>query len=514
MSPARPQHGRPDLEQGQALPGLAQPGQRTSARRGPTVPGQPQPGQVPSGPARSGQSVAGQPVTGQSLTGQEFPGQAQPGAQPGQPSQTQPYPGRPSVQPQPGQSQPGQPPYGEAGNGPAGRGRSPQVRSPQAGRTSGPIGAASVGAPAAGAAAVGAASVGAASVGATSVGVEATGKASVGAASVGAASIPSSTTGRATPGGAPAGPRTPATGDPTSLDRGTGERGIGERGDNGVPGPGDRVAATVRPGAQGVPPRGEEAARASAAVGVPAKGAGSGPSSDVRAQLPGETFTSLRGASSELRKQVRTRRRLRVIMLVSLAVVVLVVLPAIFGLRSLSKDPVFSSLDSLEVPSWAATKVDDQSSGSRWCFLDCTFRERIVQSSREYKETTTAYTSALTAAGWQPWKVAECPEVAVDPANATYSCWRRDEFTLDLWVRLPECAVDQVAALDPATVPSAAATAAPPKCFGSTVSIKVSSAITDTRGKPEPAQSPGLVGETPDAVLSDDPLLEPTPKAS
>jgi len=47
-----------------------------------------------------------------------------------------------------------------------------------------------------------------------------------------------------------------------------------------------------------------------------------------------------------------------------------------------------------------------------------------------------------------------------------------------------------------------------------TVSIKVQNAITDTRGKKEPKQSPDLIGETPDPTLSDDPLLTPTPKAS
>jgi integrin beta 3 len=86
---------------------------------------------------------------------------------------------------------------------------------------------------------------------------------------------------------------------------------------------------------------------------------------------------------------------------------------------------------------------------------------------------------------------------------------------LDLWVRLPECAVDQVAAQDPATIPSAGTAPADPKdCTGSTVSIKVQNAITDTRGKPQPPEESPLVGETPDPVLSDDPLLEPTPTPS
>ncbi|MFC3743891.1 hypothetical protein [Paractinoplanes deccanensis] len=221
------------------------------------------------------------------------------------------------------------------------------------------------------------------------------------------------------------------------------------------------------------------------------------------------------GVVGGLRQKLRTQRRLRMVALVSLAAVVLLVLPAFFGLRSAGNDPVFSSLNSLDVPSWAAEQVDDQSSGSRWCFIDCTFRERIAQSEKPFKETTQAYTSALSAAGWQPWKVAECPEQPVSPEDGTYSCWKRDEFTLDLWVRLPECEVDQIAAQDPAAVPAEGTTPADPKnCTGSTVSIKVQNAIVDTRGKqPDPQESP-LVGETPDPVLSNDPLLEPTPSAS
>jgi len=212
---------------------------------------------------------------------------------------------------------------------------------------------------------------------------------------------------------------------------------------------------------------------------------------------------------------MRSQRRLRVVTLLSLAVVVLVVLPALFGLRSASKDPVFGSLDSLDVPSWAAQGVHDNGSGSRWCFIDCRFRERIAQSAKPINDTTAAYATALTKAGWSLWKVSDCPETAM---QGTYSCWKRDEFTLDLWVRQPECAVDQVAAQDPtAALPPAAVTRAPKKCDGSTVSIHVQNAISDTRGKPEPKQDRPLTGETPVPTLSNDPLLAPagpTPKAS
>jgi len=149
--------------------------------------------------------------------------------------------------------------------------------------------------------------------------------------------------------------------------------------------------------------------------------------------------------------------------------------------------------------------------------MDCQLRERTVNSQRPFKETTQAYDAALSGAGWQPWTVAECPDQPVDPKSGTYSCWKREEFTLDLLVSLPDCAVDARAAQDPDALSSAAPAPAavdPKKCVGSKVSIKVQNAITDTRGRRDGKQSPDLVGETPDPTLSDDPLLAPTPTAS
>ncbi|GAA2537860.1 hypothetical protein GCM10010435_01270 [Winogradskya consettensis] len=225
----------------------------------------------------------------------------------------------------------------------------------------------------------------------------------------------------------------------------------------------------------------------------------------------------LKGARSELRRQMRAKRRLRVLTLSVLSVLVLGLLPLFFGVRSAMKDPVFTSLDSLNVPGWADRQSEDVSAGSRWCFIDCRFRERTVQSEKAFGETATAYASALSSAGWKPLD-GKCTD---QPATTEgkYTCWQRDEFTLDLWVRIPECAVDAVAAQDPDAVPSlgpdgVVETVDPSKCTGSTVSIKVQNAVTDPRGKAEPAENPSLVGETPDPVLTNDPLLEPTPSAS
>jgi hypothetical protein len=49
---------------------------------------------------------------------------------------------------------------------------------------------------------------------------------------------------------------------------------------------------------------------------------------------------------------------------------------------------------------------------------------------------------------------------------------------------------------------------------GSTVSIKVRNAISDERGRPQTTPDPNLVGETPDPIITDDPLGTPTPAPS
>jgi hypothetical protein len=192
----------------------------------------------------------------------------------------------------------------------------------------------------------------------------------------------------------------------------------------------------------------------------------------------------------------------------TVALVVLGALPLFFGVRAASRDPVFSSLDALDVPQWAAADVEDLSSGSRWCFFHCRLRERTAQSARPQDQTASTYQDALTAAGWQRWKVERCPE---QPVDGSYSCWRRDEFTLDLWVHKPACAAD---ALNPRTATPGAVAPDPATCVGATVSIKVQNAVDDDRSRPAPAPDPSLIGETPDVVITNDVLPEATPSPS
>ncbi|WP_091672354.1 hypothetical protein [Micromonospora auratinigra] len=203
---------------------------------------------------------------------------------------------------------------------------------------------------------------------------------------------------------------------------------------------------------------------------------------------------------------MRERRRLRLGVLALVSLVLLGAVPLYFGLRALSHDPVFDTLDGLAVPSWATQKPVDHVSGSRWCLEDCRLRERTVQSQKAWKETAQVYETALASDGWRRWKVDRCPEQE-QQVKGSYTCWRRDELTLDLWVRDRPCVpppVDGEPAPSPAPSPAAGA------CAGSLVSVKVRNAIDDERTGPQPSTDPSLTGEDPFPTLSDDPLGELT----
>lgn len=192
------------------------------------------------------------------------------------------------------------------------------------------------------------------------------------------------------------------------------------------------------------------------------------------------------GARAEARRESRERSRLRAAVLALVSIVLLGAVPLFFGIRTLSRDPVFDNLDQLDVPGWAAAKTVDDVSGSRWCLLDCRLRERTVTSEKAPDETAKAYEDALRQDGWQPWKVSRCPE---QETKGSYTCWRRDELTLDLWVRDPTCVpppVDGEPAVVPSTDPSADPSAAATGCTGSLVSVKVRNAIDDERTRPQP----------------------------
>ncbi len=138
---------------------------------------------------------------------------------------------------------------------------------------------------------------------------------------------------------------------------------------------------------------------------------------------------------------------------------------AYFVIREAANDPIFSELDRWDLPTWAATEHRDEAYGSRWCVRECRFRERTWQSSRGAEETNRVYLAALRRAGWMPWQGSGC---AVTGIQGRYSCWQRDEYVLDLWVRDRPC---EMKPIRPTIGPSAAG--------------------TDPGASPEPSSVPG-----------------------
>lgn len=296
--------------------------------------------------------------------------------------------------------------------------------------------------------------------------------------------------GPARPGDPPAGPR-PAAG----TARPAGPRPSGDERPSG------RALPPPREPARALPPSGPTASL-DAAPDRPPRGRAEPPAVDTAApDGPG-------GARSNLRRQ--PRQRLRTGALVLASIVLLGIVPAVFGLQTLSRDPVFDTLDQLAVPSWAAAETVDDVSGSRWCLLDCRLRERTVASERSPEETVQVYEASLRGDGWRPWQVDRCPE---QPEKGSYTCWRRDELTLDLWVREPACVPPPVDG-EPALVPSPDPSTQAAECTGSLVSVKVRNAIDDDRTRPQPSTDPSLTGEDPFPTLSEDPLGELTPSPS
>jgi hypothetical protein len=144
---------------------------------------------------------------------------------------------------------------------------------------------------------------------------------------------------------------------------------------------------------------------------------------------------------------------------------------------TVTRDPVISALDGLPLPSWAAGYHEDFVSGSRWCIKECRFRDRTWQSARGPDDTQVAYVAALTKDGWRPRTDGDCP--TYDDGIA--SCWHRDEYVLDLWIRAPICAPTRPSGGTASKAPESkapATDAAGDPCPGSLATVKVYNALS------------------------------------
>src|SRR5262249_31342820 len=105
---------------------------------------------------------------------------------------------------------------------------------------------------------------------------------------------------------------------------------------------------------------------------------------------------------AELRKHLKVQQQLKGITLVLVVMLLLAAYPIYLFAQTFAADPVFSELDGLKLPSWAAYEHTDKADGSRWCIGSCRDRVRELYSERGTDETQTAYAQALVSDGWRP----------------------------------------------------------------------------------------------------------------
>jgi hypothetical protein len=180
---------------------------------------------------------------------------------------------------------------------------------------------------------------------------------------------------------------------------------------------------------------------------------------------------------AELRKHLRIQQQLKVGTLALVALLLLAAYPVYLFTKAVSEDPVFTALDNLDLPEWAAYDAADAASGSRWCIDQCRFRTRTLLSERQPPETSDAYSAALFDDGWRIRTEGFCPQVA----EGVMTCWKKDEYVMDMWVRAPICEVppprQSIEGASPSTAPTQQAGPSTPVCPGALVTIEVRNAI-------------------------------------
>jgi hypothetical protein len=163
-------------------------------------------------------------------------------------------------------------------------------------------------------------------------------------------------------------------------------------------------------------------------------------------------------------------RRLRLLTSLSVILALIGAVPAALVIREATRDPVLIALESLDLPAPVARRNRDASFGNRWCLRQCRSRERTWDSERGVEDTAPAYQRALRDAGWRPWLAPGCPPEGIDGHG---SCWQRDEYVLNLYVRAAACPgrpggapAAGVPAPGSPTLPGGPAAPAPPSTSG------------------------------------------------
>jgi hypothetical protein len=440
--------GGPDRLQAGPKTGDQIPGGQIPAQK-PGGPGRADPGPIQAGPIQAGPIQAGPNQPGPNQPGPNQPGPNQPGPnQPG-PNQAGPNPGGPN---QPGGPARGNPRVGP--RGPQGGDGRPGVPS-AAGQTAIIPATGPAGRPPAGPAG-------------PPVARRATAAMPPAGPVVGGPVPGPQMPGGPMPGGPMAGG--PMTGAPAGLI--PGGRLPGAPGP-GMPPGGPNVSGPLQPGAPMGVPRGP----------LNRPGPGEALTTDMSAaalsgvHAPDEWDDDESGEILTANLVHRPASRPLLIGLFSLVMVLLVIVPGYFVIRDGKHNPAFATMDALAVPSWADGARHDASIYSRFCVAECQINERDASSSKPVAETQTAYTGALTAAGWTQMPTSIC----AGKVTGSYTCWRLDQRELDLWVRPSICtqappATTENGLSDPATEPSPSAS-----CVPTSVQMKIFDSVERER---------------------------------
>jgi integrin beta 3 len=180
---------------------------------------------------------------------------------------------------------------------------------------------------------------------------------------------------------------------------------------------------------------------------------------------------------AEIRKHLRIAQQLKVGTLVLVLVLLLAAYPTYLFLKANTTDPALSELNGLDLPGWATISKDYAESGSRWCIGQCRFRKLSWASEKTPEETQPVYDTALRDAGWRPLATGPCPTVEA----GSLTCWQRDEYIMNMWVRQPSCDIPPPrptgSANPEASAPPASPTTPAEVCPGALVTVEVWNAI-------------------------------------
>jgi hypothetical protein len=216
---------------------------------------------------------------------------------------------------------------------------------------------------------------------------------------------------------------------------------------------------------------------------------------------------------AEIRKHLRIAQQLKVGTLALVAMLVLAAYPVYLFAREVAQDPVIGEFDSLDLPGWANIEHTDTADGSRWCIHKCRYRQRTWASERAPDETQTQYETSLRDAGWRPRTAGSCAPIE----DGQVTCWKRDEYVMDMWVRAPICDLPPprpVASGSPAASAPAAPPAAP-TCPGAYVTMRVWNAIDyDTSSNGDAGNSGPSGPSGPSSGPSSGPAIPPAPSNS